>query len=296
MTDVAGLVAGRLRPLRPALHPDELARRRHVPHRRRPRRWRRRHPALRPPQQLARQREPRQGPPAAVAGQAEVRAEDLLGRPPGLHRQRRPGVDGLQDLRLRLRPRGRLGARGDLLGAGGHLARRRALQRRPGARRPLRRRADGPDLREPGGPQRKPGSSGVRAGHPGDLPPDGDERRGDRRADRRRPHVRQVPRRGRRRAWSAPSPRAAPSNIHGPRLEERRSAAARARTRSPAASRARGRRPRSTWDNSYFETLFGHEWELTSSPAGAQQWKPKDGAGADAVPDRARPLGPGTPR
>ena len=39
-----------------------------------------------------------------------------------------------------------------------------------------------------------------------------------------------------------------------------------------------------TWDNSYFETLFGYEWELTSSPAGAHQWKPKDGAGADAVP------------
>ncbi len=39
-----------------------------------------------------------------------------------------------------------------------------------------------------------------------------------------------------------------------------------------------------TWDNSYFETLFGHEWELTSSPAGAHQWKPKDGAWADAVP------------
>jgi catalase-peroxidase len=39
------------------------------------------------------------------------------------------------------------------------------------------------------------------------------------------------------------------------------------------------------WDNSYFETLFGYEWELTKSPAGANQWKPKDGAGADAVPD-----------
>ncbi len=38
------------------------------------------------------------------------------------------------------------------------------------------------------------------------------------------------------------------------------------------------------WDNSYFETLFGYEWELTESPAGAKQWKPKDGAGADAVP------------
>ena len=70
-----------------------------------------------PAQQLARQRQPRQGPPAALAGQAEVRPEDLVGRPAGLRRQRRPGVDGLQDVRLRLRPRGRLGARGDLSGA-----------------------------------------------------------------------------------------------------------------------------------------------------------------------------------
>ena len=101
--DVAGLVAGRLRPLRAALHPDDVARRRHVPHRRRPGRWRRRRAALRPPQQLARQREPRQGAPVALAGQAEVRPEDLLGRPARLRRQRRPGVDGVQDVRLRLR-------------------------------------------------------------------------------------------------------------------------------------------------------------------------------------------------
>ncbi|MEP6697325.1 MAG: catalase/peroxidase HPI [Pseudonocardiales bacterium] len=40
-----------------------------------------------------------------------------------------------------------------------------------------------------------------------------------------------------------------------------------------------------TWDNSYFKTLFGYEWELTESPAGAKQWKPKDGAGAGTVPD-----------
>ncbi len=39
------------------------------------------------------------------------------------------------------------------------------------------------------------------------------------------------------------------------------------------------------WDNSFFETLFGYEWELTSSPAGAHQWQPKDGAGANTVPD-----------
>ena len=94
-----------------------VACRRHVPHRRRPGRWRLRRSALRPPQQLARQREPRQGAPVALAGQAEVRPEDLLGRSDGLRRQLCPGVDGIQDVRLRLRARGHLGARGDLLGA-----------------------------------------------------------------------------------------------------------------------------------------------------------------------------------
>ncbi|HEY3733028.1 MAG TPA: catalase/peroxidase HPI [Streptosporangiaceae bacterium] len=40
-----------------------------------------------------------------------------------------------------------------------------------------------------------------------------------------------------------------------------------------------------TWDNSFFEVLYGYEWELTKSPAGAHQWQPKDGAGAGTVPD-----------
>ncbi len=44
-----------------------------------------------------------------------------------------------------------------------------------------------------------------------------------------------------------------------------------------------------TWDNKFFETLFGYEWELTESPAGAKQWKPKDRAGADTVPDAEDP-------
>jgi catalase-peroxidase len=43
------------------------------------------------------------------------------------------------------------------------------------------------------------------------------------------------------------------------------------------------------WDNSFFETLFGHEWELTTSPAGAKQWRPKNGAGANTVPDAHEP-------
>jgi catalase-peroxidase len=39
------------------------------------------------------------------------------------------------------------------------------------------------------------------------------------------------------------------------------------------------------WSNNFFKNLFGYEWELTKSPAGAQQWKPKGGAGAGTVPD-----------
>lgn len=43
------------------------------------------------------------------------------------------------------------------------------------------------------------------------------------------------------------------------------------------------------WDNNYFENLFGYEWELTKSPAGAHQWVPKGGAAANVVPDAHDP-------
>jgi catalase-peroxidase len=43
------------------------------------------------------------------------------------------------------------------------------------------------------------------------------------------------------------------------------------------------------WDNNFFETLFEYEWELTKSPAGAHQWKPKNNAGAGSVPDAQDP-------
>ena len=50
------------------------------------------------------------------------------------------------------------------------------------------------------------------------------------------------------------------------------------------------------WSTSYFENLFGYEWELTESPAGAHQWQPKDGAGAGTVPGPAEgsPMRPPT--
>jgi catalase-peroxidase len=50
-----------------------------------------------------------------------------------------------------------------------------------------------------------------------------------------------------------------------------------------------------TWDNSFFRILFGYEWELTQSPAGAHQWEPKDGAGAGTVPDPHDPSKRRTP-
>ncbi|MBL7645604.1 MAG: catalase/peroxidase HPI [Candidatus Hydrogenedentes bacterium] len=44
-----------------------------------------------------------------------------------------------------------------------------------------------------------------------------------------------------------------------------------------------------TWDNSYFDTLFGYDWDLVKSPAGAWQWKPTDPAAAATVPDAHDP-------
>ena len=69
--------------------------------------WRRRYrrPALRPAQLVAGQRQPRQGPPPAAADQEEVGQADLVGRPVRLRRQPGARDDGLQDLRVLLRPR-----------------------------------------------------------------------------------------------------------------------------------------------------------------------------------------------
>jgi len=50
------------------------------------------------------------------------------------------------------------------------------------------------------------------------------------------------------------------------------------------------------WDNEFFHILFAYEWELTESPAGAHQWRPKNGAGADMVPDAHDPAKRREPR
>jgi len=61
----------------------------------------------------------------------------------------------------------------------------------------------------------------------------------------------------------------------GTGLEEQLRERQRRRRRSPADSKARGRRPPVKWSNNYFDNLFNYEWELTKSPAGANQWKPR---------------------
>ena len=119
--------------------------------------------------------------------------------------------------------------------------------------------------------------------------PHGDERRGDRRADRRRSHLRQDPRR-----WPIRASMSAPS---------RRPPASRSRASAGRAPLARGKggdtissglevvwtTTPTKWSNNFFWNLFGYEWELTKSPAGAHQWKPKHGAGAGTVPDAHDP-------
>ncbi len=165
----------------------------------RPGRGRGRHAALRAAEQLARQRQPRQGAAPSVADQAEVRQQDFLGRPDDLRRKLRARIDGLQDLRLWRRTCRRVGAgRKHLLGQGRHLAWRCALHRRAAAGKPAGRGADGPDLREPRRAERRARPARLGPRHPRDLCPHGDERRGNGRADRRGPHLRQDPRCGAR--------------------------------------------------------------------------------------------------
>ncbi len=144
----------------------------------------------------------------------------LLGRPARARRQRRPGVDGFQDLRFRLRSRRRLGARGDLLGPGRRVARRRALRLRQGDGAERRRDRDGPHLRQPRRATRQRGPGRGGALHSRDVRTHGDERRGDRRSHRRRPHLRQGARRRHRRRPRRAGARGRAGRGAGPGLAE----------------------------------------------------------------------------
>ncbi len=120
-----------------------------------------------------------------------------------------------------------------------------------------------------------------------DLRPHGDERRRNRGADRRRPHLRQDPRRPARRLTSAPI-------LKRPGWSRRASAGtapsapASAKTPSPAAWKSPGPPPPPTqWNHDFFRHLFEYEWELSQSPAGAHQWVAKDIG--ETIPDAFDP-------
>ena len=225
---------------------------------------------LRAAQLVARQRQPRQGPPPAVAGEAEVRPEDLVGRPasssPATSRSRTWAS--------------RPSASPSVARTCGSRRRSSGVPRTPGSatsatpasasssERP-RRGPDGPDLRQPRGPQRQPRPARVGPRHPRHLRPDGDERRGDRRADRRRPHLRQDPRQRRPRPHR-PRARGRAAREPGPGLDQRSTAPARASDTITSGLEVTWTDVPTQWSNRYFEILFGYEWELTESPAGAQ--------------------------
>jgi len=147
-------------------------------------------------------------------------------------------------------------------------------------------RADGSDLRQSGGPERQPGSDRSGAGYPRDLRSHGDERRRDGCAHRWRSHLRQNPRRGdakhvgpsrklpasRSRAWAG---RAALAPAKGV-------------TRSAAAWSHLVQHANEVEQRLLLEPVR-LRMELTKSPAGAHQWKPKQGAGARTVPDAHDP-------
>ena len=169
-------------------------------------------------------------------------------------------------------------------GAEKDVARRgQALLRRARAREPARRRADGPHLRQSRRPERQPRSRRRGARHPRDLRAHGDERRRDRRADRRRPHLRQDARRRRRRRTSAWIRRADDIEAQGFGWKSSFDTGMGGDAITSGLEVTWTTTP-TKWSNDFFKNLFGYEWELTKSPAGAHQWKPKGDAGAGTVP------------
>ena len=139
----------------------------------------------------------------------------------------------------------------------------------------------------PEGPNGNPDPRAAATGHPHDVPSHGDERRGDRRPDRRRPHARQGPR---RRSREVRRPRTGRRRIEEQGLGWKNTygTGKGADTITSGLEGAWTSTPMK-WSHDYFGNLFRYEWELTKSPAGAQQWKPKGDAGAGTVPDAHDP-------
>ena len=278
-----------------AVHPDELALRRHLPHRGRPRRRRQRRAALRPAQQLARQRQPRQGAPAAVAGQAEVRPEDLLGRPAGLRRQLSPWS----------RWASRRSASASAARTSGSPRRSSGARRTPGSATsataatasssgPLGAVQMGLIYVNPEGPN----------GNPDPLAAARDIRETFRRMAMNDEETvaliagghtfGKTHGAGDRRATSARSRRAAPLEQQGLGWKST-FGTGKGRDAITSGLEVTWTPTPTKWDNSFFENLFGYEWELAESPAGAKQWVAKDAPGQTPCPDPDDPSSQSTP-
>jgi catalase-peroxidase len=245
------------------------------------------------PQQLAGQREPRQGAPSALADQAEIRQENFLGRPDDPRRQLRPRVHGLQDLRLRRRARGHLGAgRGHLLGSEEEWL---ATSDKPKSRysgdrdleNPLAAVQMGLIYVNPEGPDGNPDpvASGrdvretfarmamndeetvalVAGGHTfGKCHGAGDA------------------------AHVGPEPEAAGIEEQGLGWKSSFGSGKGGDTISSGIEGAWKPNP-TKWDMGYLKVLFKYEWELVKSPAGANQWLAKDVDEEDMVVDAHDP-------
>ena len=136
----------------------------------------------------------------------------------------------------------------------------------------------------PEGPNGNPDPIARGAGYPRGLRPHGDERRGDGGPHRGRPRLRQDPRRRVIRCWWAREPEAAPIEEQGLGWKSSFGTGKGDDAISGGPEVIWTQTP-TKWSNNFFRNLFGYEWELTKSPAGAQQWKPKGDAGAGTVPD-----------
>ena len=139
----------------------------------------------------------------------------------------------------------------------------------------------------PEGPNGKPDPLAAARDIRETFAPHGDERRRNGRADCRRSHLRQNPRRWRC-DTGGPGAGSRQHRGAGPRLEEQIWHGQRGDAITSGLEVIWTTTP-TKWSNNFFSNLFGYEWELTKSPAGAHQWKPKNGAGAGTVPDAYDP-------
>jgi catalase-peroxidase len=280
-------VAGRLGPLRRPVHPHGLAQRRHLPHLRRARRRRHGNQRFAPlnswPDNVNLDKARRLLWPIKQKYGNKISWADLM----ILAGNVAHGIDGLQDLRLRRRPRGHLGAgRGHLLGREAEWLGDKRYSGERELENPLAAVQMGLIYVNPEGPN----------GNPTRSPPA---------ATCARP--------SRRMAMNDEETVALVAGGHtfGKATARAIRQAGRPRTRSRADRRAwawAGRTPfgsgkggdtttsgiegawtpNPTWDNGYFDMLFGYDWELVKSPAGAWQWVPVNVAEKD--PGRARPV------